>query len=148
MLTSRQDLERELNETLALARKTIDTDPQQVIRDCSLLHNKLGRAPFLKFQESIYTTSTLGDAETCLLIAHGLGGMEGAVALNLANLAAMRGDQRLALHWLERSPTATRPSQLEKVRSVLFPNGAPKASDNPFQVNLDQRAPGHFMGAA
>ena len=49
--------------------------------------------------------------------------------LNLANLAAMRGDQRLALHWLEllaqRQPDHP---QLEKVRNTLFPNGALKAA--------------------
>lgn len=139
--------DQELHETLALARQTIDTDPQQVIRDCSLLHNKLGiQAPIYEVAGEAYIRLQLfGDAETCLLIAHGLGSMEGAVPLNLANLAAMRGDQRLALHWLEllaqRQPDHP---QLNPVRSTLFPNGAPKVSSSPFQVNLDQRAPGHF----
>ena len=67
------------------------------------------------------------------------------MTLNLANLAAMRGDERLALHWLEllaqRQPDHP---QLQKVRGTLFPNGAPKGSSNPFQINLDQRSPGHF----
>ena len=68
--------------------------------------------------------------------------MEELCSLNLANLAAMRGDQHLALHWLEalaqRQPEHP---QLQKVRDTLFPNGAPKGSTNPFQVNLDQRSP-------
>ena len=95
--------DQELHETLALARQTIDSDPQQVIRDCSLLHEKLGiQAPIYEVAGEAYIRLQLfGDAETALLIAQGLGSMEGAVALNLANLAAMRGDQRLAIHWLE-----------------------------------------------
>ena len=41
--------DQELHETLALARQTIDSDPQQVIRDCILLHEKLGiQAPIYK----------------------------------------------------------------------------------------------------
>ena len=139
--------DQELHETLALARQTIDADPQQVIRDCEMLHNKLG------VQTSIYEVAgeayirlqLFSDAENCLLTAHGLGSMEGAVLLNLANLAAMRGDQRLALHWLEllaqRQPDHP---QLNAVRTTLFPNGVPKKSSSPFQVNLEQRAPGNF----
>ena len=139
--------DQELRETLALARQTINVDPQQVIRDCTLLHNKLGiQAPIFEVAGEAYIRLQLfGDAETCLLVAHGLGSMEGSIPLNLANLAAMRGDQQLALHWLEllakRQPDHP---QLEAVRSTLFPNGAPKTSTNPFQVNLDQHAPGHF----
>lgn len=137
----------EVQETLALARQTIDADPERVLRDCVLLHNKLGvQAPIYEVAGEAYLRLQLfGDAETCLLIAHGLGSMEGSVPLNLANLAAMRGDQNLALHWLEllakRQPNHP---QLNAVRNTLFPNGAPKTSISPFQVNLDQRAPGHF----
>ena len=142
-----RDRDKELHEALALARQTIDADPQQVIRDCSLLHNKLGvQAPIYEVAGEAYIRLQLfGDAETCLLTAHGLGSTEGAVPLNLANLAAMRGDQRLALHWLEllaqRQPDH---SQLDEVRKTLFPGGVPKSSSNPFQINLDQRAPGRF----
>ena len=139
--------DQELNETLSLARQTIDADPQQVIRDCELLHNKLGiQAPIYEVAGEAYIRLKLfGDAENCLLIAHGLGSKEGAVQLNLANLAAMRGDQRLALHWLELlAQSQPDHPQLNAVRSTLFPNGAPKTSSSPFQVNLDQRAPGRF----
>lgn len=140
-------LDQELQETLALARQTIDADPQQVIKDCELLHNKLGvQASIYEVAGEAYIRLQLfADAENSLLIAHGLGSMEGAVPLNLANLAAMRGDQQLALHWLEllakRQPDHP---QLHAVRSTLFPNGAPKTSSSPFQINLDQRAPGNF----
>lgn len=139
--------DQEVQEVLALARQTIDADPERVIRDCVLLHNKLGvQAPIYEVAGEAYLRLQLfGDAETCLLIAHGLGSMEGSVPLNLANLAAMRGDQNLALHWLEllakRQP---KHPQLNAVRNTLFPNGAPKTSISPFQINLDQRAPGHF----
>ena len=138
---------QELHETLALARQTIDSDPQQVIRDCALLHEKLGiQAPIFEVAGEAYIRLQLfSDAENCLLIAHGLDSQEGAVTLNLANLAAMRGDQRLALHWLEllaqREPEHP---QLHAVRSTLFPNGAPEKSSCPFQINLEQRAPGDF----
>ncbi len=143
----KRDTDKELNETLSLARQTIDADPQQVLRDCEMLHNKLGvQAPIYEVAGEAYVRLQLfSDAENCLLTAHGLGSMEGAVPLNLANLAAMRGDQRLALHWLEvlaqRQPDHP---QLHAVKSTLFPNGFPKISSSPFQVNLDQRAPGNF----
>ena len=142
-----RDRDKELRESLDLARQTIDSDPQQVIRDCTLLHSKLGiQAPIYEVAGEAYIRLQLfGDAESCLLTAHALGSTEGAVTLNLANLAAMRGDERLALHWLEllaqRQPDHP---QLQKVRGTLFPNGAPKGSSNPFQINLDQRSPGHF----
>jgi len=57
----------------------------------------------------------------------------------------MRGDQRLALQWLEQL-ARHQPDhpQLDAVRRTLFPDGAPKSSNTPFQVNLNQRAPGHF----
>ena len=138
---------QELQETLALARKTIEVDAQQVIRDCDLLLNKMGVQPSIYevAGEAYIRLQLFGDAENCLLTAHGLGSMEGAVPLNLANLAAMRGDQRLALHWLEllaqRQPDHP---QLQAVRSTLFPNGAPTTSTSPFQINLNQRAPGNF----
>lgn len=139
--------DKELHETLSLARKTIEADPQQAIRDCTLLHNKLGvQAPIYEVAGEAYIRLQLfNDAEACLLTAHGLGSMEGSVALNLANLAAMRGDQKLALHWLEmlakRQPEHP---QLNAVRNTLFPNGSPTVSKNPFQVNLAQRTPGQF----
>ena len=113
-----RECDKELQETLSLARQTIDADPHQVIRDCILLHEKLGtQAPIYEVAgEAFIRLQLFSDAETCLLTAHGLGSMEGAVLLNLANLAAMRGDQRLALHWLEllaqRQPDHP---QLEKV---------------------------------
>jgi tetratricopeptide (TPR) repeat protein len=140
-------LDRELQETLALARQTIAADPQQAIQDCRMLHAKLGaQAPIYEVAAEAYIQLQLfADAETALLVALGLGSVDASVFLNLANLAAMRGDQKLALHWLEqlaqRQPDHP---QLAAVRRTLFPKGVPTTSSSPFQVNLDQRAPGQF----
>ena len=85
------------------------------------------------------------DAENALLVAHGLGEVDPSVSLNLANLASMRGDQRLAVYWLEnlaeRQPDN---KQLEKVRETLFPNGAPDKSSAPFQLNMKEQSDGFF----
>lgn len=146
-----RDLELELQETISLARQTVEADPQQVIRDCALLHSKLGvQAPIYEVAAEAYIRLQLfGDAETCLLVAHSLGSTEASISLNLANLAAMRGDQRLALQWLEQL-ARHQPDhpQLDAVRKTLFPNGAPKTSSTPFQINLNQRAPGNFTELA
>ena len=95
--------------------------------------------------EAYIRLQLFADAETTLLVAHGLGIKDASVLLNLANLGAMRGDQRLALHWLEllaeRQPDNP---QLDSVRRTLFPQGVPNSSTNPFQVNLDQQSPGNF----
>ena len=139
--------DQEIQEALTLARQTIDVDPQQVIRDCAVLHHKIGpQASIYEVAGEAYIRLQLfSDAETCLLVAQGLGSSEGSILLNLANLAAMRGDQRLALHWLEQLASQNpKHPQLDAVRQTLFPNGAPNTSTNPFQINLDQRAPGRF----
>ena len=142
-----REVQMELQETLALARQMVDSDPQQAISDCTLLHHRLGvQASIYEVAAEAYIRLQLfGDAETCLLTANSLGSKEASVLLNLANLAAMRGDQRLSLHWLE-SLAKYQPDhpQLDSVRRNLFPKAAPTKSTNPFQVNLDQRAPGHF----
>ena len=142
-----RELELELQETISLARQTVEADPQQAIRDCILLHNKLGvQAPIYEVAADAYIRMKLfGDAETCLLVAHSLGSTEASISLNLANLAAMRGDQRLALQWLEQlSKRQPDHPQLDAVRKTLFPTGAPKNSSTPFQINLDQKSPGSF----
>ena len=143
----KRELQAELQEALSLARQTVETDPQQTINDCTLLHNKLGvQAPIYEVAAEAYIKMQLfGDAETCLLTAHGLGSQEASILLNLANLAAMRGDQRLSLHWLE-SLAKRQPDhpQLDPVRRNLFPQAVPKTSTRPFQLNLDQRTPGRF----
>ena len=142
-----RDLEQELQEAIVLARQTVDADPQQVIKDCRLLHEKLGVQPSIYevAAEAYIRLQLFGDAETCLLIAYSLGSTDSSVPLNLANLATMRGDQRLSMKWLEQvAKDQPDHPQLEKVQNTLFPKGAPKQSSNPFQINLDQRAPGNF----
>lgn len=141
-------LDRELQETLALARQTIEVDPNQVIVDCRLLHQQLGvQAPIYEVAGEAYIRLQLfADAELALLNALALGSVDAAVLLNLANLAAMRGDQRLAVHWLERvAQCQPDHPQLAAVRGTLFPQGSPARSSDPFQVNLDQKAPGRFQ---
>ena len=140
-------VELELQEALSLARQTVDADPQRVIQDCNLLHQKLGvQGPIYEVAAEAYIRLQLfNDAETCLLVAHSLGSTEASIPLNLANLAAMRGDQRLALQWLEKvAKHQPDHPQLDAVRQTLFPNGAPKTSSSAFQLNLEQRAQGKF----
>ncbi len=141
-------LDRELQETLALARQTIEVSPDQVIADCRLLHQQLGvQAPIYEVAGEAYIRLQLfADAELALLNALSLGSVDAAVLLNLANLAAMRGDQRLALHWLERlAERQPDHPQLDAVRRTLFPQGAPARSTDPFQVHAEQKAPGRFQ---
>lgn len=139
--------EKEMSETLELAQKNIESSPEQVIKDCRILHEKLGANSKIYFiaAQAYIRLKLFGDAETALLVAHGLGEVDPSVSLNLANLAAMRGDQRLAVYWLEdlaqRQPDN---EQLEKVRKTLFPNGAPIKSSNPFQINMSESSEGYF----
>ena len=52
----------------------------------------------------------------------GLGCTSDAVYCNLANLAAMRGDQLLALSWLERLAAVDPENEnLKKVKDVYLP---------------------------
>ena len=139
--------DKEMSETLELAQKSVESNPEQVIKDCRILHEKLGANSkiYLIAAQAYIRLKLFGDAETALLVAHGLGEVDPSVALNLANLASMRGDQRLAVYWLEdlagRQPDN---EQLEKVRKTLFPNGAPAKSSNPFQINMSESSDGYF----
>ena len=132
-------------ETISLARQTVEADPQQVIRDC--LFAREIAAPIDSGAEAYIRLQLFGDAETCLLVAHSLGSTEASISPT-RNLAAMRGDQRLT-QWLEQL-ARHQPDhpQLDPVRKTLFPNGAPKTSSTPFQINLNQRAPGNFTELA
>ena len=142
-----RNVNQELQETLALARQSIDSNPAQVLVDIRILHEKLGAqaAFYLLAGEAYIQLRLFADAETALLTALALGSHEPEIYLNLSNLSAMRGDQVLGIHWLElvaqKDPNN---EKIDSVRKTLFPNGIPKKSSNPFQLNLDQRAPGHF----
>ena len=58
----------------------------------------------------------------------------------------MRGDQLLALTWLEKlSAIDPENANLKKVKNVLFSKGLPKISSTPFQCNPDQKAQGAFV---
>ena len=143
----KRDQNVEIREALGLAQKSVDTNPEQVIEDCRILHKKMGAHSkiYLVAAQAYIRLKLFGDAETALLVAHGLGEVDPIVSLNLANLASMRGDQRLAVYWLEnlaeRQPDN---EQLQQVRKTLFPNGAPTQSSNPFQINMSESSDGHF----
>ena len=139
--------EEELRETLELAQKSVESNPKQSIKDCRILHKELGinSKVYLVAAQAYIRLKLFADAENALLVAHGLGEVDPSVSLNLANLASMRGDQLLALYWLEnlaeRQPDN---QQLEKVRKTLFPNGAPTKSTDPFQLNMEEQSDGFF----
>ena len=137
----------ELQEAIELARQTIDSDPMQAIKDCATLHEKVGVQSTL-YQvagEAYIRLKLFSDAELTLLTAHALDKKDNSVVLNLANLAAMRGDQRLAVHWLEKvAKNQPDHPQLDVVTKTLFPSGAPKVSTSPFQINLNQISQGIF----
>ena len=66
-----RDHQKELQEAMSLARRTIESDPQQTIKDCTLLHNKLGvQTPIYEVAAEAYIRLQLfSDAEICLLTA-------------------------------------------------------------------------------
>ena len=76
-----RDHELELQETIALCRQTVEADPQQVIRDCTLLHKKLGvQAAIYELAAEAYIRLQLfSDAENCLLVANSLGSNEASI---------------------------------------------------------------------
>ena len=102
-------------------------------------HSKI----YLVAAQAYIRLKLFGDAETALLVAHGLGEVDPIVSLNLANLASMRGDQRLAVYWLEnlaeRQPDN---EQLEQVRTTLFPSAPTQLKST--QINMSERSEGHF----
>ncbi len=142
-----RQISEELQEALTLARQTIDTSPEKCISDCRLLHAKLGPQSqlYTVVGEAYIRLQLFSDAELALLNALGLGSSDASVLINLANLAAMRGDQHLSIHWLDRlAQQQPDHPQIDEVRRTLFPNGVPNSSTNPFQIHLEQKVPGSF----
>ena len=129
--------DQELHETLALARQTIDSDPQQVIRDCILLHEKLGiQAPIYEVAGEAYIRLQLfGDGNSTINRSrtrkHGR-----RRSAESRNLAAMRGDQRLAIHWLELLVNAN-PTITAQTGSTPYSLTGPKNKQQSFSNNLD-----------
>lgn len=146
-----RSLPAEQEELLSFARAQIATAPDQAIADCGNLQRTLGVRPELYAiaGEAYIRLQLFADAEVCLLSALALGSVDGAVWLNLANLASMRGDHALALAWLEQlaSQQPDHP-QLAQVRDALFPPGQPRPQGAPFQIVLEQCAPGQFLPRA
>ena len=72
-------------------------------------------------------------AERYALLALQLGSKSPSLYLNLANLSYIRGDELLAIHWLEYVSTKFPDcDQLDAVKKRLINNGIPKKSSNPF----------------
>ena len=139
--------EFEIEEFFNLARNTIEINPSKVIGDCNYLHSQLGvdYRLYALAGEAYIRLQLFSDAENSLLTALALGCTTDALYCNLANLAAMRGDQLLALTWLEKL-AAIEPdnSNLLKVKNTLFNSGLPRKSVSPYQLNLEHKAPGQF----
>ena len=137
----------ETEEFIDFARNSIEINPEKVIEDCNHLHSQIGidYRLYALAGEAYIRLQLFSDAENALLTAMGLGCTSDAVYCNLANLAAMRGDQLLALSWLERLAAVDPENEnLKKVKDVLFASGLPQKSQAPYQLNLEQRAPGEF----
>ena len=142
-----RSISTELQESLKLARLTLDTDPESVLNDCSVLHQRLGIQPAIYnlAADAYIRLKLFADAETCLLTALSIGSKDASVLLNLANVCAMRGDELLSTYWLQRlAESQPDHPQLESVRRHLFPNVTPSKSSTPFQINLEQTSKGSF----
>ena len=143
-----RNLDSEVQETIRLSRSLLDVNPRQVLDDCCILHTRLGvnSTLYTLAGEAYIRLKLFSDAETALLTAHSLGLKDPSIYLNLANLACLRGDQQLAVHWLglvaESHPDHP---QILPVKKVLFPNGAPLKSTSPFQFNPEQASEGSFQ---
>ncbi len=138
---------RELQEILLLARQTIETNPEKSLQDCKLVHKKLGAqaSVYIVAGEAYIRLKLFSDAELALLNALNLGSKDASVLLNLANLASMRGDQKLSVHWLEQlAQIQPDHPQLDAVKQTLFPNGVPSESSNPFQIHKKHQSLGNF----
>ena len=119
----------------------------KVIADCNHLHNQIGvdYRLYALAGEAYIRLQLFSDAENSLLIALALGCNTDAVYCNMASLASMRGDQLLALSWLEKlAAIDPKNENLQRVKAVLFSSGIPQKSKTPYQLNLEQRAPGEF----
>jgi len=138
---------KEIDEMLSLARKLAQVDPEQSLKDCAVIHRSREIEPtvYEVAAQAYIRLKLFGDAESCLLHAIALGSAKMSNFLNLANLVVMRGDQKLAVHYLEYVAVhAPDNQQLVSVRKALFPNGTPSTSTSPFQINADQAAQGSF----
>ena len=82
---------------------------------------------FMNWQLKFILYPTFVHAEIQALTAIQLGGPTPSLCLNLANLAYMRGDQILAIHWLEMASTNFPDfDQIAPVKSKLLQNGMQK----------------------
>ena len=72
-------------------------------------------------------------AEIAALTALHLGVKNIGLMINLANFTAMRGDYIMSKKWLEAgNQIDPNDENLKKCQMLLFPNNAPRDSNNPF----------------
>ena len=127
--------DKELSDMIQLIRSTAPHDPKVALNDLTSLHKQYGSKPFIhELAAEVYIISNnFVHAEIQALTAIQLGGPTPSLYLNLANLAYMRGDQILAIHWLEMASTNFPDfDQIDPVKSKLLQNGLPKVSTTPF----------------
>ena len=74
--------EEELRETLELAQKSVESNPEQTIKDCRILHQELGvnAKIYLVAAQAYIRLKLFADAENALLVAHGLGEVDPSVS--------------------------------------------------------------------
>ena len=136
-----------INETLQLTRDLAQSKPQIALKYLNEVHSKSEH-----FQSEHYVIAgtayialrLFADAEVSFLTALSNGISNLDIYLNLANLAAMRGDNILSRHWLSVAETNFPDHELVKrVRETLNSNDQSINLDA-FQCNLSQATPGNF----
>ena len=132
-----RDANKELQEFVDLIRSTASHNVSQALTDLCAMHKTHGTSPFIhELAVEIYLKAQKFDqAERYSLIALQLGSKSPSLFLNLANLSYIRGDELLAMYWLEHVSTNFPDcEQLESVKNRLVSNGIPKKSSNPFPL--------------
>jgi len=132
---AQRDSNKELQEFVDLIRATASHNVSQAVTDLRSMHKLHGTSPFMhELAVEIYLKAQKFDlAERYALIALQLGSKSPSLFLNLANLSYIRGDELLAIYWLEYVSTNYPDcDQLDAVKKRLVNNGIPKKSSNPF----------------
>ena len=130
--------DKELSDMIQLIRSTAPHNSKVALNDLTSLHKQYGSKPFIhELAAEVYIISNnFNLAEIQALTAVQLGGLSPSLCLNLANLTYMRGDQILAIHWLEMASTHFPDfDQIAPVKAKLLENGLPKVSTAPFTAN-------------
>ncbi len=129
------ELEQADLEMLQLANKQVETKQYKgALELCSKVRSRRGVLPTLyKIASDAYIgLENFSKAEVMALMALDLGEQSVANYINLSSLAAMRKDQMMARHWLEKARLIDKNDQAVKQgEQLLFPDGHPRGEDNP-----------------